>query len=120
MNLTESADNFARIGKGNDLSLKSTDGDSGEFSRLMLQQNSGDKELQQLAAKIEAYQKAGNDGEGEVEGKDIERKNIGEPVTRNLWELLQQMKQESAEVSSEGETVVSDEIDLAAGDGELK
>lgn len=120
LNLTESADNFARIGKGNDLSLKSTDGDSGEFSRLMLQQNSGDKELQQLAAKIEAYQKAGNDGEGEVEGKDIERKNIGEPVTRNLWELLQQMKQESAEVSSEGETVVSDEIDLAAGDGELK
>ncbi|HAS21780.1 MAG TPA: flagellar hook-length control protein [Idiomarina loihiensis] len=120
LNLTESADNFARIGKGNDLSLKSTDGDSGEFSRLMLQQNSGDKELQQLAAKIEAYQKTGNDGEGEVEGKDIERKNIGEPVTRNLWELLQQMKQESAEVSSEGETVVSDEIDLAAGDGELK
>ncbi|PWW33874.1 flagellar hook-length control protein FliK [Idiomarina loihiensis] len=120
LNLTESADNFARIGKGNDLSLKSTDGDSGEFSRLMLQQNSGDKELQQLAAKIEAYQKAGNDGEGEVEGKDIERKNIGEPVTRNLWELLQQMKQESAEVSSEGETVVSDESDLAAGDGELK
>ncbi|MFS6537921.1 flagellar hook-length control protein FliK [Idiomarina loihiensis] len=120
LNLTESADNFARIGKGNDLSLKSTDGDSGEFSRLMLQQNSGDKELQQLAAKIEAYQKTGNDGEGEVEGKDIERKNIGEPVTRNLWELLQQMKQESAEVSSEGETVVSDESDLAAGDGELK
>ncbi|MCP1338458.1 flagellar hook-length control protein FliK [Idiomarina sp. M1R2S28] len=118
LNLTESADNFARVGKGNDLSLKSADGDSGEFSRLMLQQNSGDKELQQLAAKIEAYQKAGNDGE--VEGKDIERKNVGEPVTRNLWELLQQMKQESAEVSSEGETVVSDEIDLAAGDGELK
>lgn len=120
LNLTESADNFARVGKGNDLSLKSADGDSGEFSRLMLQQNSGDKELQQLAAKIEAYQKAGNDGEGEVEGKDVERKNVGEPVTRNLWELLQQMKQESAEVSSEGETVVSDEIDLAAGDGELK
>lgn len=120
LNLTESADNFARVGKGNDLSLKSADGDSGEFSRLMLQKNSGDKELQQLAAKIEAYQKAGNDGEGEVEGKDVERKNVGEPVTRNLWELLQQMKQESAEVSSEGETVVSDEIDLAAGDGELK
>lgn len=120
LNLTESADNFARVGKGNDLSLKSAEGDSGEFSRLMLQQNSGDKELQQLAAKIEAYQKAGNDGEGEVEGKDIERKNVGEPVTRNLWELLQQMKQESAEVSSEGETVVGDEIDLAAGDGELK
>ncbi|MBL4856493.1 MAG: flagellar hook-length control protein, partial [Idiomarina sp.] len=120
LNLTESADNFARVGKGNDLSLKSADGDSGEFSRLMLQQNSGDKELQQLAAKIEAYQKAGNDGEGEVEGKDVERKNVGEPVTRNLWELLQQMKQESAEVSSEGETAVSDEIDLAAGDGELK
>ncbi|WP_417439346.1 flagellar hook-length control protein FliK [Idiomarina sp.] len=120
LNLTESADNFARVGKGNDLSLKSADGDSGEFSRLMLKQNSGDKELQQLAAKIEAYQKAGNDGEGEVEGKDVERKNAGEPVTRNLWELLQQMKQESAEVSSEGETAVSDEIDLAAGDGELK
>lgn len=120
LNLTESADNFARVGKGNDLSLKSADGDSGEFSRLMLQQNSGDKELQQLAAKIEAYQKAGNDGEGELEGKDVERKNVGEPVARNLWELLQQMKQESTEVSSEGETVVSDEIDLAAGDGELK
>lgn len=120
LNLTESADNFARVGKGNDLSLKSADGDSGEFSRLMLKQNSGDKELQQLAAKIEAYQKAGNDGEGEVEGKDVERKNAGEPVTRNLWELLQQMKQESAEVSSEGETAVSDEIDFAAGDGELK
>ncbi|WP_417442242.1 flagellar hook-length control protein FliK [Idiomarina sp.] len=115
LNLTESADNFARVGKGNDLSLKSADGDSGEFSRLMLQQNSGDKELQQLAAKIEAYQKADNDGEGEVEGK-----NVGEPVTRNLWELLQQMKQESAEVSSEGETVVSDEIELATGDSELK
>lgn len=120
LNLTESADNFARVGKGNDLSLKSADGDSGEFSRLMLQQNSGDKELQQLAAKIEAYQKAVDNGEVEVEGKDIERKNIGEPVTRNLWELLQQMKQESAEVSSEGETAVSGEIDLAAGDGELK
>ncbi|MGO1328937.1 MAG: flagellar hook-length control protein FliK [Idiomarina loihiensis] len=115
LNLTESADNFARVGKGNDLSLKSADGDSGEFSRLMLKQNSGDKELQQLAAKIEAYQKADNDGEGEVEGK-----NVGEPVTRNLWELLQQMKQESAEVSSEGETVVSDEIELATGDSELK
>ncbi|WP_322407132.1 flagellar hook-length control protein FliK [Idiomarina sp. PL1-037] len=120
LNLTESADKFARVGKGNDLSVKSADGDSGEFSRLMLQQNSGDKELQQLAAKIEAYQKAGNDGEGELEGKDIEQKNVGEPVTRNLWELLQQMKQESAEVSSEGEIVVSDEMDVAAGDGELK
>lgn len=120
LNLTESADKFARVGKGNDLSLKSADGDSGEFSRLMLQQNSGDKELQQLAAKIEAYQKADNDGEGELEGKDIEQKNVGEPVTRNLWELLQQMKQESAEVSSEGEIVVSDEMDVAAGDGELK
>jgi len=120
LNLTESADKFARVGKGNDLSLKSADGDSGEFSRLMLQQNSGDKELQQLAAKIEAYQKAGNDGGGGVEGKDIEQKNVGEPVTRNLWELLQQMKQESAEVSSEGEIVVSEEMDLAAGDGELK
>ncbi|WP_404398551.1 flagellar hook-length control protein FliK [Idiomarina loihiensis] len=120
LNLTESADKFARVGKGNDLSLKSADGDSGEFSRLMLQQNSGDKELQQLAAKIEAYQKADNDGEGELEGKDIEQKNVGEPVTRNLWELLQQMKQESAEVTSEGEIVVSEEMDLAAGDGELK
>ena len=120
LNLTESADNFARVGKGNDLSLKSADGDSGEFSRLMLKQNSGDQELQQLAAKIEAYQQADNDGEAEVEGKDIERKNVGEPVTRNLWELLQQMKQESAEVSSEGETVASGEIELAAGDGELK
>ncbi|MDV6328326.1 flagellar hook-length control protein FliK [Idiomarina sp. Sol25] len=120
LNLTESADKFARVGKGNDLSLKSADGDSGEFSRLMLQQNSGDKELQQLAAKIEAYQKAGNDGGGGVEGKDIEQKNVGEPVTRNLWELLQQMKQESAGVSSEGEIVVSDEMDVAAGDGELK
>ncbi len=106
LNLTESSDTFARIGKGNDLSLKSADGDSGEFSRLMLQQNNGDKELQQLAAKIEAYQSAENEGKG----KDIERKNIGEPVTRNLWELLQQMKQESAEVSSEGEAVVSDDM----------
>ena len=120
LNLTESGDNFARVGKGNDLSLKGADGDSGEFSRLMLKQNSGDKELQQLAAKIEAYQQAGNDGEAEIKGKDIERKNVGEPVTRNLWELLQQMKQESAEVSSEGETAVSDEVKLAAGDGALK
>lgn len=120
LNLTESADNLARVGKGNDLSLKRADGDSGEFSRLMLEQNSGDKELQQLAAKIESYQQAGNKDKGEVNGKDIERKNVGEPVTRNLWELLQQMKQESAEVSSEGETAVSDKIDLAAGDGELK
>lgn len=119
LNLTESADNLARVGKGNDLSLKRADGDSGEFSRLMLEQNSGDKELQQLAAKIESYQQAGNKDKGEVNGKDIERKNVGEPVTRNLWELLQQMKQESAEVS-EGETAVSDKIELAAGDGELK
>lgn len=99
LNLTESADNFARIGKGKDLSLKGTETDNGEFSRLMLKQNNGDKELQQLAARIEAHQAA----EGKVKGDGFERKNVGEPVTRNLWELLQQMQQEKADVTVEGE-----------------
>lgn len=101
LNLTESADNFARMGKGKGLSLKGAESDNGDFSRLMLKQNSGDKELQQLAARIEAHQAAGE----KAKAGDFERKNIGEPVTRNLWELLQQMQQESADINVEGETV---------------
>lgn len=105
LNLTESSDNFARLGKGKELSLKNADSDGGEFSRLMLKQNSGDKELQQLAAKIEAHQVVG----GDVKGGNRERKNVGEPVTRNLWELLQQMKQETADVKVEDKAVAVEE-----------
>lgn len=112
LNLTESSDNFARLGKGKELSLKNADSDGGEFSRLMLKQSSGDKELQQLAAKIEAHQVVG----GDVKDGDRERKNVGEPVTRNLWELLQQMKQETADVKVEDKAVAVEETAIN-GDG---
>ncbi|MFV1467843.1 flagellar hook-length control protein FliK [Idiomarina sp. HB] len=116
LNLTESADNFARMGKGNELSVKNAEGESSEFSRLMIKQNSGDKELQQLAAKIEAHQAAN----GDSKGREIDRKNVGEPVTRNLWELLQQMQQETADIKVEGKAAVVGEIDVEPDSGELE
>ena len=116
LNLTESADNFARMGKGKELSVKNAEGESSEFSRLMIKQNSGDKELQQLAAKIEAHQAAN----GDSKGREIDRKNVGEPVTRNLWELLQQMQQETADIKVEGKAAVVGEIDVEPDSGELE
>ena len=116
LNLTESADNFARMGKGKGLSVKNAEGESSEFSRLMIKQNSGDKELQQLAAKIEAHQAAN----GDSKGREIDRKNVGEPVTRNLWELLQQMQQETADIKVEGKAAVIGEIDVEPDSGELE
>ena len=116
LNLTESADNFARMGKGKGLSVKNADGESSEFSRLMIKQNSGDKELQQLAAKLEAHQAAN----GDSKGREIDRKNVGEPVTRNLWELLQQMQQETADIKVEGKAAVIGEIDVEPDSGELE
>ncbi|MGM7317825.1 flagellar hook-length control protein FliK [Idiomarina sp. ST10R2A5] len=116
LNLTESADNFARMGKGKELSVKNAEGESSEFSRLMIKQNSGDKELQQLAAKIEAHQTAN----GDSKGSEIDRKNVGEPVTRNLWELLQQMQQETADIKVEGKATVIGEIDVEPDSGELE
>lgn len=116
LNLTESSDNFARLGKGKDLSSKNADSDNGEFSRLMLKQNAGDKELQQLAAKIEAHQAGSSKGKG----GDIDRKNVGEPVTRNLWELLQQMKQETADVNVEDASMTIEEAAIEADGSELE
>ena len=116
LNLTESADNFARMGKGKELSVKNAEGESSEFSRLMIKQNSGDKELQQLAAKLEAHQAAN----GDSKGREIDRKNVGEPVTRNLWELLQQMQQETADIKVEGKAAVVGEIDVEPDSGELE
>ena len=116
LNLTESADNFARMGKGKGLSVKNAEGESSEFSRLMIKQNSGDKELQQLAAKLEAHQAAN----GDSKGREIDRKNVGEPVTRNLWELLQQMQQETADIKVEGKAAVIGEIDVEPDSGELE
>ena len=116
LNLTESADNFARMGKGKELSVKNAEGESSEFSRLMIKQNSGDKELQQLAAKLEAHQAAN----GDSKGREIDRKNVGEPVTRNLWELLQQMQQETADIKVEGKAAVIGEIDVEPDSGELE
>ncbi|WP_287816563.1 flagellar hook-length control protein FliK [Idiomarina sp.] len=116
LNLTESADNFARMGKGKELSVKNAEGESSEFSRLMIKQNSGDKELQQLAAKIEAHQAAN----GDSKGREIDRRNVGEPVTRNLWELLQQMQQETADIKVEGKAAVIGEIDVEPDSGELE
>ncbi len=116
LNLTESADNFARMGKGKGLSVKNAEGESSEFSRLMIKQNSGDKELQQLAAKIEAHQAAN----GDSKGREIDRKNVGEPVTRNLWELLQQMQQETADIKVEGKAAAIGEIDVEPDSGELE
>ncbi|RUO71616.1 flagellar hook-length control protein FliK [Idiomarina ramblicola] len=116
LNLTESSDNFARLGKGKDLSLKTADSEGGEFSRLMLKQNAGDEELQQLAAKIEAHQ-AGN---SKVEGGESDRKNVGEPVTRNLWELLQQMKQESADVNAEDPATAVEELPIETESSEFE
>ncbi|RDX34122.1 flagellar hook-length control protein FliK [Idiomarina abyssalis] len=116
LNLTESADNFARMGKGKELSVKNAEGESSEFSRLMIKQNSGDKELQQLAAKLEAHQAAN----GDSKGREIDRKNVGEPVTRNLWELLQQMQQETADIKVEGKAAVIGEIDIEPDSGELE
>jgi flagellar hook-length control protein FliK len=116
LNLTESADNFARMGKGKGLSVKNAEGESSEFSRLMIKQNSGDKELQQLAAKLEAHQAAN----GDSKGREIDRKNVGEPVTRNLWELLQQMQQETADIKVEGKAAAIGEIDVEPDSGELE
>ncbi|MGM0906837.1 MAG: flagellar hook-length control protein FliK [Pseudomonadota bacterium] len=116
LNLTESADNFARMGKGKELSVKNAEGESSEFSRLMIKQNSGDKELQQLAAKIEAHQAAN----GNSKGSEIDRKNVGEPVTRNLWELLQQMQQETADIKVEDKAAVIGEIEVELDSGELE
>ncbi|MCK7459240.1 flagellar hook-length control protein FliK [Idiomarina aminovorans] len=116
LNLTESSDTFARLGKGKDLSLKTAEGDSSEFSRLMLKQNSGDKELQQLAARIEAHQSDTSEGKG----GDIDRKNVGEPVTRNLWELLQQMKQETADVNTEDAAITLEETRIETEGSELE
>ncbi|MGM0430929.1 MAG: flagellar hook-length control protein FliK [Pseudomonadota bacterium] len=116
LNLTESADNFARMGKGKELSVKNAEGESSEFSRLMIKQNSGDKELQQLAAKIEAHQAAN----GNSKGGEVDRKNVGEPVTRNLWELLQQMQQETADIKVEDKAAVIGEIEVELGKGELE
>jgi len=116
LNLTESADNFARMGKGKGLSVKNAEGESSEFYRLMIKQNSGDKELQQLAAKLEAHQAAN----GDSKGREIDRKNVGEPVTRNLWELLQQMQQETADIKVEGKAAVIGEIDVEPDSGELE
>jgi flagellar hook-length control protein FliK len=116
LNLTESADNFARMGKGKGLSVKNAEGESSEFSRLMIKQNSGDKELQQLAAKLEAHQAAN----GDSKGREIDRKNVGEPVTRNLWELLQQMQQDPADIKVEGKAAAIGEIDVEPDSGELE
>jgi flagellar hook-length control protein FliK len=112
LNLTESTENFVRTGGkaggkalGKELSLGAGDSAEGEFSRLMMQQTEKGKEFQQVKLTPEqtSIKKAiGDEG----------RRNVGGPVESNLFELLQEMQQQMAEVSSEeGEAELSaDEV----------
>lgn len=105
LNLTESTENFVRTGgkaQGKEWSLGAGESSDGEFSRLMMQQTEKGKEFQQVKLMPEqATIKKGIDGEG--------RRNVGAPVESNLFELLQEMQQQMAEVSSEdGEAGLSD------------
>ncbi|MFD2632053.1 flagellar hook-length control protein FliK [Idiomarina piscisalsi] len=112
LNLTESTENFVRTGGkaggkalGKELSLGAGESSDGEFSRLMMQQTEKGKEFQQVKLMPEqATIKKDIDGEG--------RRNVGAPVESNLFELLQEMQQQMAEVSSEeGEAELSaDEV----------
>lgn len=105
LNLTESTENFVRTGgkaQGKEWSLGAGESSDGEFSRLMMQQTEKGKEFQQVKLMPEqATIKKSIDGEG--------RRNVGAPVESNLFELLQEMQQQMAEVSSEdGEAGLSD------------
>lgn len=112
LNLTESTENFVRTGGksggkalGKELSLGAGDSAEGEFSRLMMQQTEKGKEFQKVKLMPEQPTiKKDIDGEG--------RRNVGGPVESNLFELLQEMQQQMAEVSSEeGEAELSaDEV----------
>lgn len=111
LNLTESTENFVRTGgkaQGKEWSLGAGESSDGEFSRLMMQQTEKGKEFQQVKLMPEqATIKKSIDGEG--------RRNVGAPVESNLFELLQEMQQQMAEVSSEdGEAGLSD-AQAAAG-----
>ncbi|ASG66345.1 flagellar hook-length control protein [Idiomarina piscisalsi] len=106
LNLTESTENFVRTGgkaQGKEWSLGAGESSDGEFSRLMMQQTEKGKEFQQVKLMPEqATIKKDTDGEG--------RRNVGAPVESNLFELLQEMQQQMAEVSSEdGEAGLSDD-----------
>lgn len=112
LNLTESTENFVRTGGkaggkalGKELSLGAGDSAEGEFSRLMMQQTEKGKEFQQVKLTPEQTsikKMIGDEG----------RRNVGGPVESNLFELLQEMQQQMAEVSSEeGEAELSsDEV----------
>lgn len=112
LNLTESTENFVRTGGkaggkalGKELSLGAGDSAEGEFSRLMMQQTEKGKEFQQVKLIPEQ-------GIVKKEIGDEGRRNVGGPVESNLFELLQEMQQQMAEVSSEeGEAELSaDEV----------
>ncbi|WP_289118132.1 flagellar hook-length control protein FliK [uncultured Idiomarina sp.] len=112
LNLTESTENFVRTGGkaggkalGKELSLGAGDSAEGEFSRLMMQQTEKGKEFQQVKLTPEQ-------GIVKKEIGDEGRRNVGGPVESNLFELLQEMQQQMAEVSSEeGEAELSaDEV----------
>jgi flagellar hook-length control protein FliK len=112
LNLTESTENFVRTGGkaggkalGKELSLGAGDSAEGEFSRLMMQQTEKGKEFQQVKLTPEQTsikKMIGDEG----------RRNVGGPVESNLFELLEEMQQQMAEVSSEeGEVELSaDEV----------
>ena len=110
LNLTESTENFVRTGGkaggkalGKELSLGAGDSAEGEFSRLMMQQTEKGKEFQQVKLTPEqtSIKKAiGDEG----------RRNVGGPVESNLFELLQEMQQQMAEVSSEEGELSADEV----------
>lgn len=113
LNLTESTESFVRTGgKGSpkEWSLGARDGTDGEFSRLMMQQSETGKEFQQaqLMSEQEAIKK---------ELDDEGRRNVGGPIESNLFELLQEMQQQMAEVSSEGgeATLPGDDVTVPAG-----
>ncbi|KPD23351.1 flagellar hook-length control protein FliK [Idiomarina zobellii] len=108
LNLTESTENFVRTGgkaSGKEWSLGTDKSSEGEFSRLMMQQTEKGKEFQQVKLTPEQAiikKEIGDEG----------RRNVGGPVESNLFELLQEMQQQMAEVSSEeGEAELSaDEV----------
>ena len=110
LNLTESTENFVRTGGkaggkalGKELSLGAGDSAEGEFSRLMMQQTEKGKEFQKVKLMPEQPTiKKDIDGEG--------RRNVGGPVESNLFELLQEMQQQMAEVSSEEGELSADEV----------
>lgn len=112
LNLTESAETFTRLGQGGELSLKTAEG--GEFSRVMLEQQHSDTALRQLAADIEAHQS----GDKPIQNDLGDPEKVGEPVTRNLWDLLQQMRQETADVTTDEAS--DPEAELASDDAEIR